>query len=76
MPDELLQGRWARANLRVCSMLMAAVPEFIKADILSRKCVQSAPSILFRLHICQAVAALPTNQSVDASDPLSSDCGT
>ena len=48
---ELLRGRWARVNLRVCSMLMAAVPESIKADIISRKCIQSAPSILFRLHM-------------------------
>ena len=50
MPAELLQGRWARVNFRICSMLMAAAPESIKADIVARKCNQSAPSILFRFH--------------------------
>ena len=54
VPQELLQGRWARVNLRICSMLMAAVPEPIKADIIAHKCTQSAPSILFRVHTtCQ-----------------------
>ena len=37
-------------NLRVCSMLMAAIPESIRSDVVARKCNQSAPALLFRLH--------------------------
>ena len=37
VPAELLQGRWARVNFRICSILLAAVPESIKADIVARK---------------------------------------
>ena len=50
VPPEWPHGRWARVNFRICSMLMAAVPESIKADIVAHKCNQSAPAILFRLH--------------------------
>ena len=50
VPAELLRGRWVRVNFRVCSMLMTAIPEAIRADIVARKCNSSAPAILFRLH--------------------------
>ena len=50
VPAELLQGRWVRVNFRVCSVLMTAIPEAIRADIVARKCNSSAPAILFRLH--------------------------
>ena len=50
VPAELLQGKWVRVNFRVCSMLMTAIPEAIRADIVARKCNSSAPAILFRLH--------------------------
>ena len=50
VPSELLQARWTRVNLRVCSMLMAAIPESIRSDVVARKCNQSAPALLFRLH--------------------------
>ena len=46
VPAELLQGRWVRVNFRVCSMLMTAIPEAIRADIVARKCNSSAPSAL------------------------------
>ena len=32
------------------SMLMAAIPESIRSDVVARKCNQSAPALLFRLH--------------------------
>ena len=71
VPDELLQGRWVRVNCRVCSMLLAAVPESIKADIISRKCIQSAPSILFRLHtIINRVEVLRKRLSSDSCASL------
>ena len=50
VPSELLQGRWTRVNLRVCSMLMAAIPGSIRSDVVARKCNQPAPALLFRLH--------------------------
>ena len=50
LPADLLQGRWLRVNFRVCSMLMAAIPEGIRADIVACKSNSSAPAILFRLH--------------------------
>ena len=31
-------------------MLMAAIPESIRSDVVARKCSQSAPALLFRLH--------------------------
>ena len=50
VPSELLQGRWTRVNLRVCRMLMAGMTESIRSDVVARKCNQSAPALLFRLH--------------------------
>ena len=48
--EDLLQGKWARVNLRVCSMLMAALPTPIRSDVIACKGNLSTPAILFRLH--------------------------
>ena len=48
--EDLLQGKWARVNLRVCSMLMAALPTLIRSDVIACKGNLSTPAILFRLH--------------------------
>ena len=51
VPVELLQGKWVRVNFRVCSILMIAIPEDIRAEIVARKCNSSVPAILLKLHI-------------------------
>ena len=48
--EDLLQRKWARVNLRVCSMLMAALPMPIRSDVIACKGNLSTPAILFRLH--------------------------
>ena len=48
--EDLLQGKWARVNLRVRSMLIAALPMPIRSGVIACKGNLSTPAILFRLH--------------------------
>ena len=45
--EDLLQGKWARVNLRVCSMLMAALPMPIRSDVIACKGNLSTPAIRY-----------------------------
>ncbi|CAE7460417.1 TY5A [Symbiodinium sp. CCMP2456] len=47
---ELVSGRYLRINARSCAMVIQAVPEAIKTDLISRRATQSMPMLLFRLY--------------------------
>ena len=47
---ELVEGKWSRVNARACVMLLSALDETVKADLIARKTTQVASQILFRLH--------------------------
>ncbi|CAE7231186.1 RE1, partial [Symbiodinium sp. CCMP2456] len=48
--EDLTKGKWTRVNARACSLMLQALPEGVKHDLISRRIVQSSPLILFRLH--------------------------
>ena len=47
---ELVEGKWSRVNARACVMLLGALHETVKSDLIARKTTQVASHILFRLH--------------------------
>ena len=46
----VITGKWVRVNARSCAMLVQAVPENIKHDLIARRATQSMPLLLFRLY--------------------------
>ena len=80
MSEDLLQGKWARVNLRVCSMWMAALPMPITSGVIACKGNLSTPAILFRLHTTyqpgggseKAATLKNLREPVAASSPASS----
>ncbi|OLP78092.1 Retrovirus-related Pol polyprotein from transposon TNT 1-94 [Symbiodinium microadriaticum] len=46
----LAEGKWTRVNARACSMLLQSLTETVKQDMISRRVVQHAALIMFRLH--------------------------
>ena len=46
----LAEGKWMRVNARACSMLLQSFTDVVKQDMISRRIVQHATLILFRLH--------------------------
>ena len=47
---ELVSGKWVRINARSCAMIVQAVPEAVKTDLIARRSTQSMPLLLFRLY--------------------------
>ena len=50
--EMLTTARWTRVNSRACTLVLQALVETVRADLISRRAVQSMPMILFRLHTC------------------------
>ena len=48
--EPLCSGRWIRVNARVSAMLLSAMEEELRRDIISQRLSQDTPRILFRLH--------------------------
>ena len=48
--QDLTSGRYVRVNARSCAMVLQAIPEAIKVDLIARRATQSMPSLLFRLY--------------------------
>ena len=49
--DDLETGRWTRLNARVCTLLLAAVEDIVKQDLVARQVTKSAIRILYRLFV-------------------------
>ena len=47
---ELCTGRWVRLNARVTSMMLGAMDESLRADMVSQRLTQDTVKMLFRLH--------------------------
>ena len=66
-------------NLRVCSIMMAAMTESIRANAVARNCNQSASALVFRVHTTyqpgggweQALLLKSLQQPEAAKDPAS-----
>ena len=50
--ESLTTSRWTRVNSRACSLVLQAITEAVRLDLIARRAVQSMPMILFRLHTC------------------------
>ena len=48
--SEVIGGKWLRINARSCAMIVQAVPEAVKTDLIARRSTQSMPLLLFRLY--------------------------
>ena len=48
--QELISGKYVRVNARSCAMVLQAIPESIKTDLVARRATQSMPLLLFRLY--------------------------
>ena len=48
--DPLTAGKWTRVNARACTLVLGAVDESLKEDLVSRRATTSIISMLFRLH--------------------------
>ena len=47
----LTGGKWTRVNARACSMLLSAVDESLKQDLVARRISQDMVQAIFRLYI-------------------------
>ena len=47
--EELEEGRWSRVNSRAASMILSALDESIRSELVSRRMTGSVVSIIFRL---------------------------
>ncbi|CAE7609261.1 GIP [Symbiodinium sp. CCMP2456] len=47
---DLITGKWVRVNARSCAMVVQAIPEAIKHDLIARRATQSMPLMLFPLY--------------------------
>ena len=47
---ELVSGKWVRINARSCAMIVQAIPEAVKIDLIARRSTQSMPLLLFRIY--------------------------
>ena len=47
---ELVAGKYLRINARACAMVVQAIPEAIKTDLIARRATQSMPLMMFRLY--------------------------
>ena len=48
---QLCQGRWVRVNARVCSMMLSAMTDTLRSDMVSQRITHSAPRMMFRLYV-------------------------
>ena len=48
--EQWCTGRWLRVNARGSSMLLGAMPNDLKADMVSRRCTQDCVKMLYRLY--------------------------
>ncbi|CAE7812024.1 unnamed protein product [Symbiodinium sp. CCMP2592] len=48
--DELTNGRWTRLNARVSSMLLTAMGESLRSDMVAQRLTQDTVRMVFRLH--------------------------
>ena len=44
-------GRWARVNARACQLLLNAVPEGVRSDLIARRATQDVTQMVFRLFV-------------------------
>ena len=49
--DELCGDPWSRMNARACTMLLGAMPQELKGDMVAQQLTQRAPAMLFRLFV-------------------------
>ena len=49
--DYASKGRWARVNARACQLLLTAVPENVRADLIARRSTQDITQLVFRLYV-------------------------
>ena len=49
--DELCGDPWSRMNARACTMLLGAMPQELKGDMVAQQLTQKAPAMLFRLFV-------------------------
>ena len=47
---ELVEGKWSRVNARACTMILAALDQGVKAEMVARRTTQVATQIMFRLY--------------------------
>ena len=48
--DPFIVGKWTRVNARACTLVLGAVDESLKEDLVSRRATTSIIAMLFRLH--------------------------
>ena len=48
--SKLTTGKWTRLNARSCTMVLGALDEVVKEDLVSRRATNSIVAMLFRLH--------------------------
>ena len=48
--DDLVGGRWTRLNARVSSMLLTAMGDSLRSDMVAQRLTQDAVRMVFRLH--------------------------
>eukprot|EP00439_Symbiodinium_sp_Y106_P048437 s3987_g6.t1 len=49
--DNLCRDPWSRMNARACTMLLGAMPQELKGDMVAQQLTQKAPAMLFRLFV-------------------------
>ena len=49
--DDLCGDPWSRMNARACTMLLGAMPQELKGDMVAQQLTQKAPAMLFRLFV-------------------------
>ena len=49
IPVELTMGKWSRVNSRATSMLLAAIEDDLRTEMVNRRMCDSAVGILYRL---------------------------
>ncbi|CAE7233153.1 RE1 [Symbiodinium natans] len=49
--DFAVKGRWTRVNARACQLLLNAVPEVVRSDLIARRATQDVTQLVFRLFV-------------------------
>ena len=49
--DYAVKGRWTRVNARACQLLLNAVPEVVRSDLIARRATQDVTQLVFRLFV-------------------------
>ena len=62
--EHLAEGKWSRLNARTCALLLAALEEQVKQDLIARQATRSATSILMRLYVVYQPGGVAERTSV------------